>query len=66
MIDAHHHLWQYSPEEYPWIPPGSALADHFLLEQLHQVTTQAGVSGTVVVQARQTIAETQWLLSLAA
>lgn len=66
MIDSHHHLWNYSPQEYPWIPSGSALADHYGIAQLHAVTEQAGVDGTVVVQARQTIGETRWLLNLAA
>jgi len=66
MIDSHHHLWRYSKEEYPWIPPGSPLEKNHLLEELLDVTTKAGVSGTVVVQARQTIEETLWLLDLAA
>lgn len=65
MIDSHHHLWNYSAEEYPWIPPGSALARNHLLNQLEQATTAAGVDGTIVVQARQTLAESEWLLSLA-
>lgn len=66
MIDSHHHLWHYSPQEYPWIQPGSVLADHFGITQLQQVTAAAGVSGTIVVQARQSIGETIWLLKHAA
>ena len=66
MIDAHHHLWNYSPLEYPWIPEGSALAQSYGLAELHDVTARSGVTGTVVVQARQNIEETRWLLSLAA
>ncbi len=65
MIDSHHHLWNYSAAEYDWIPPGSPLAQDQLLEQLNAATTAAGVDGTVVVQARQTLAESDWLLSLA-
>lgn len=64
MIDSHHHLWQYSPEEYDWIPPGSALAQDHLLVQLDAATSAAGVDGTVVVQARQTLEESDWLLYL--
>ncbi|MEP4079949.1 amidohydrolase family protein [Haloferula sp.] len=65
MIDSHHHLWSYSAEEYPWIPTGSPLAQDQLLPELDAATSAAGVSGTVVVQARQVIQESDWLLSLA-
>lgn len=37
----------------------------YVHDDLSAVTTAAGVTGTVVVQAQQTIAETKWLLSLA-
>lgn len=65
MIDSHHHLWNYSAEEYDWIPPGSPLAQDQLLDQLNAATSAAGVDGTVVVQARQVLIESDWLLSLA-
>lgn len=65
MIDSHHHLWRYSAEEYPWIPPGSPLAKDHLLAELGEATTTAEVDATVVVQARQRIEESDWLLSLA-
>lgn len=65
MIDSHHHLWRYSKEEYPWIPEGSPLAHEQLIPELETVTSAAGVTGTVVVQARQIIEESDFLLSLA-
>jgi L-fuconolactonase len=65
MIDSHHHLWNYSAAEYAWIPPGSPLAKNQLLAELENATSAAGVDGTVVVQARQVIEESDWLLSLA-
>lgn len=65
MIDSHHHLWNYSAEEYPWIPPGTPLARNQLVPELEQATAAAGVDATVVVQARQTVEESDWLLSLA-
>ncbi|RYD47855.1 MAG: amidohydrolase, partial [Verrucomicrobiaceae bacterium] len=65
MIDSHHHLWRYSPEEYPWIPPGSPLANDHLVAGLVDATDAAGVDATVVVQARQVLEESDWLLSLA-
>jgi len=65
MIDSHHHLWRYSSEEYPWIPEGSPLAQDQLIAELEAVTSASGVSGTVAVQARQVIGESDFLLSLA-
>ena len=65
MIDAHHHLWHYHPPEYPWIPSHSALARNYLTADLEQTCREAGIEATVVVQARQSIAETTWLLELA-
>lgn len=65
-IDAHHHLWRYSHEEYDWIGPGmEAIARDFLPDGLKSELEACGVSGSVVVQARQTLAETDWLLGLA-
>lgn len=65
MIDSHHHLWRYSKEDYPWIPAGSPLAKDQLVPELKAVTSEAGVKGTVVVQARQIVEESDFLLSLA-
>ncbi len=67
IIDAHHHLWRYSSEEYPWIGEGDlALRRDFGLPELHAELDAAGVSGTIAVQARQSLEETRWLLELAA
>jgi L-fuconolactonase len=66
LIDAHHHLWSYRPSEYAWISGEmKALARDFLLEDLNAAVRDAGIDGTVAVQARQTLEETLWLLSLA-
>ncbi len=65
MIDSHHHLWNYSTEEYDWIPLGTALAQDQLVAELEKATSSAGIDATVVVQARQSLEESQWLLSLA-
>ncbi len=64
MIDSHHHLWKYTDAEYGWIPPGSPIVGDFLTAKLEAATQAAGVEGTVVVQARQTLEESDWLLSL--
>jgi len=65
MLDTHHHLWAYTPEEYDWIPPDSPLAQDQLLPELTAATSSAGVTGTVAVQARQIIEESHDLLRIA-
>ncbi len=65
-IDAHHHLWRYTPKEYEWIDESmSAVRRDFLSKELMAATTAAGIDGTVAVQARQTMEETRSLLKLA-
>jgi L-fuconolactonase len=66
-IDAHHHLWRYSAEEYGWIDDSMAiLRRDFLPIQLERETLGANIDGAVTVQARQSPEETDWLLSIAA
>lgn len=66
LIDAHQHLWHFNEPDYPWINQGmTGLRRDFLMPDLKAVMREAGVDGTVVVQARQTLAETEWLLGLA-
>jgi L-fuconolactonase len=65
-IDSHHHFWSYSAEEYPWIGDSmAALRRDFLPAHLKAEIASAGIDGVVSVQARQTVGETEWLLSLA-
>ena len=67
VIDAHHHLWDYSPQEYGWISEKmSVLRRDFTPADLRREIAAAGVDGVVSVQARQTVEETDWLLELAA
>lgn len=66
LIDSHHHLWQYSPQEYPWISEEMPiLRDDFLPEHLVQVSRTTGIDGFVTVQARQSVAETEALIEIA-
>ncbi len=66
MIDAHQHFWNYTPAQYEWIDDSMAsLRRNFLPPDLFAELTDAGVSGTIAVQARQTLSETKWLLDLA-
>lgn len=65
-IDAHHHLWQFSPDEYGWISDDMReLRRDFLVDELREVLQTAKVDRTIAVQARQTVAETRWLIDLA-
>jgi len=66
IIDTHHHLWSYDRKAYGWIDDSMGiLRRDYLPEELEAELAGAAVSGTVVVQARQTVEETKWLLSVA-
>ena len=65
-IDAHHHLWKYSASQYPWISENMGLLRRdFLIQDLMDAVEESEIEGVVTVQARQTSAETRWLLDLA-
>jgi L-fuconolactonase len=65
-IDTHQHFWKYNEREYVWMSAkmDSLRRDH-LPSQLLPLMKAAGISGTVAVQARQTLEESAWLLQLA-
>jgi L-fuconolactonase len=66
IIDAHHHLWRFNKADYGWMDDSmEVLKRDYLPSDLEKEIGNAGVSGTVVVQARQTLEETRWLLELA-
>lgn len=63
-LDAHQHFWKYSDAEYGWIDDKGLRRD-FLPADLQKELRGAGIDGSVCVQARQTVGETEWLLALA-
>ena len=65
IIDAHHHLWHYTDEEFGWIADDCLRRD-FTVDELRTTLKSSGVDGTIVCEARQTVEETDWLLELAA
>jgi L-fuconolactonase len=66
-IDAHHHFWSYSQTDYDWIDDRmAAIRRDFLPAELRTTIAGAGITHAISVQARQTLAETEWLLDLAA
>ena len=65
-IDAHQHFWSLSRKDYGWLTPelGPIYRD-FLPDDMAPLLQQAGIGGTVLVQAAPTDAETAFMLSLA-
>jgi L-fuconolactonase len=67
QIDSHHHLWRYNDRDYVWMSSAmSLLRRDYLPDELKANLEGAGIDGTVVVQARQSLKETRWLLEVAA
>jgi L-fuconolactonase len=68
MIDAHHHLWDPSRREYPWM--AGAVMDPirrpYTVDDLRAVTKAAGVHTTVLVQTVSSEEETAEFLTTAA
>ena len=66
IIDSHHHLWKYNAADYGWMDDTMAiLKQDYLPADLEKQLSGSNVTGTIVVQARQTLEETRWLLKLA-
>ena len=65
-IDAHQHFWEYSPSEYDWIDERMhVLKRDFGPADLKPHLDATGIGGSVAVQARQSVEETEYLLRLA-
>jgi len=67
MIDAHHHLWDPSRRDYPWMT-GAALDPirrPYTVDDLRSVTKAAGVHATVLVQTVSSEEETREFLATA-
>ncbi|MHB8627747.1 MAG: amidohydrolase family protein [Aggregatilineales bacterium] len=65
-IDAHQHFWRYDSVEYGWIGDAMTSLKHdFLPEDLLPLLEKTSIDGTVAVQARQSLQETEWLIALA-
>lgn len=66
IIDTHHHLWHFNEADYGWMDDSMELLKRdYLPAELNKELEITGVSGTIVVQARQNLEETRWLLELA-
>ncbi|MDF1813404.1 MAG: amidohydrolase family protein [Verrucomicrobiales bacterium] len=65
-IDAHHHFWNYDPEEYQWIGDGMEdLKRDFGPADLEAKLKSSGIDGVISVQARTNDEENRFLLDYA-
>lgn len=65
-IDSHQHYWHYNTDDYGWIDERmSVIRRDFLPEEFAGELQKNGIDGSIAVQARQSKAETDWLLQLA-
>jgi len=66
QIDCHQHFWRYDPDQYGWMTDAmAALCRDYLPADLTPHLDALGFDGSIAVQARQMIEETDWLLRLA-
>jgi predicted TIM-barrel fold metal-dependent hydrolase len=66
QIDAQQHFWVCDQLDYDWMDDSmGAIRRNFLPAELKPLLEQSGFEGSVLVQARQTLDETRWLLELA-
>jgi L-fuconolactonase len=65
-IDVHQHFWRHNPQQHVWMTDAmDALRRDYLPPELAPLLKAIGVDGTITVQARQMLEETEWLLTLA-
>jgi L-fuconolactonase len=67
QVDAHQHFWRVARGDYGWLTPDAhpLICRDFGPDDLRPLLGAAEVERTVLVQAAPTVAETQFLLSLA-
>jgi L-fuconolactonase len=65
-IDSHQHFWKYNQVDYVWMNEQHAIIQKdFLPEHLNPLLNKLDFDGTISVQARQSLEETDFLLQLA-
>jgi L-fuconolactonase len=66
-IDAHQHFWRLARGDYGWLTPALApIHRDFGPQDLQPILARHGIAATILVQAAPTVAETEYLLALAA
>lgn len=67
IIDSHQHFWNYEPVKHEWIDDEMAVIRRdFTPSDLQKVYSENNIDGCVVVQADQTLEETDFLIESAA
>ncbi len=65
-LDSHQHFWSYSEAEYDWIDERmTRIRRDFSPQDLEPILRQNGFDGSIAVQVRQSLEETEYLLGLA-
>jgi L-fuconolactonase len=65
-LDSHQHFWEYNPAHQVWMTDQmQVLRRDYLPDELKPLLRASGFDGSIAVQARQMIEETEWLLHLA-
>lgn len=67
QVDSHQHFWKVARGDYGWLTREALprLYRDFLPADLKPLIRDAGIDRTVLIQAAQTVAETEFLLALA-
>ena len=65
-IDSHQHFWRYNSTDYVWMSDAmDSLRRDYLPADLAPLLQDLDFDGSIAVQARQMLVETEWLLDLA-
>jgi len=62
-VDAHHHVWRLSRDDYGWLTPDLPIHRDYTIDDLRPLL--GDITATVLVQAARTEAETAYLLDVA-
>ena len=66
MIDAHQHYWNPARGDHSWMPQGHPILDRtYHPRDLEPLLNRHGIARTVLVQAADTINETEYMLGMA-
>ncbi len=67
LIDSHQHFWRLERGDYHWMSPDlGAIYRDYGPEDLAPLLARHGIERTILVQAAATVAETEYMLDLAA
>ncbi len=65
-IDSHQHFWKYNTSDYVWMSDEHhVIRKDFLPKDLQPLLDEKAIDGSIAVQARQMLEETDFLLDLA-